>query len=126
MTRGQFLNFTWRSFLQTGLFLFKELVEAEEGVWESLGTVKEFIKPRLTAIRGTYILVTQREDKVWTYVALCPKDGGPLQWAGGDMLSCAWCSSQYSTLTGQNESGGPGLEPLPVKIADGRIWVKLG
>lgn len=116
--------------MQAWLFLVGELAgageEGDEG-WEAAGPAQDFRRPRLTAVRGAYIVASWANGEVRSHLALCPEDGGPLQWlVPSETLACLGCGRRYSAQTGQNEDGTAGLVPLPAKVAAGQIWIKLG
>jgi len=129
LTRGQFLRSTWQALWQAWAGLLGELAagdeESKEG-WELLGPAEGFRRPRLTAIKGTPIVVALGDRGARSYLALCPQDGGPLQWlVAGEILVCLSCARQYRAQTGREEEGAAELVSLPTKVVAEHIWVNI-
>lgn len=84
---------------------------------------------RQVTAAGVEILLARVGDTVWASSAKCIHYGGPLAEGvlHGDRVVCPWHHAVFDVTTGrQLEPPGCGdLQTFPVRVADGKVWVRL-
>jgi len=81
----------------------------------------------------TGLMAIRQDQTVYVYVNACPHIGTPLDWtphrflsADGTRIVCATHGAEFGTTDGVCTRGpcvGDRLEPVPVEIEDGMIYV---
>ncbi len=79
--------------------------------------------------------VVYRHEGILVYQNVCPHTGAPLEWvpdqfldASGHYIQCAMHGALFRMSDGfclQGPCVGQCLTPLPTKICEGELWVKL-
>lgn len=116
--------------------LFSRSDPAQEGWVDALAVTElgsgQLVPRRLEATDGTVaeVILVNVEDRLSAYLNSCAHQGLPLDNALLDVqaktLTCPWHGFCYDASSGEClSSPGAQLEQLPLRVDDGRVWVRV-
>lgn len=73
------------------------------------------------------VLIVKRDERLFAYRNACPHQGLPLHDGAceGDHITCPWHGYCFDVTSGECESAPQvQLEPYPLRVQDGRVWVR--
>jgi menaquinol-cytochrome c reductase iron-sulfur subunit len=109
--------------------------------WYPLGTPEDFSGPdpvrsavevrkvegwRASVVKQTVWVTRTAQGQLTVLTAICPHLGCVVPWSAEQKMFACPCHKGFFAKDGTRVSGPPprGLDPLPSKIEDGKLWVK--